>query len=70
MPSDRKLIACMQEHEMKTVLKHFKKSATEANVEAIQKACKAFKATESYRPHNRDNFYKYVADKNILKQLA
>jgi hypothetical protein len=47
MPSDHKLVACMQEHEMKTVLKHFKKGATEANVVFCAKRLMSFVSVEN-----------------------
>lgn len=67
--SDANLVACEQEHEMKTVLEHFKKSAGKENLGAMHDACKAFKADDAFKPHNRESFYRYLEAKGILAGL-
>ncbi len=69
MSNDANLVACGQEHEMKAVLSHFEKRGTNDNVEKMQAACKAWKADESYRPANRESFYRYLNDKGLLKGM-
>lgn len=67
--SDKNLVACEEDHEMKTVLKHFKKRETNANVERLRGHCKSHKKDDSYKPHNRDSFYRYINEKNVLAGL-
>jgi hypothetical protein len=67
--ADRDLVACTEEHEMNTVLARFKKRQTAANRDTLQQACRSWKADAEYKPHNRDSFYQYLEDKQILRQL-
>jgi hypothetical protein len=70
--ADKHLVACEQEREMETVLKHFKKGTSKENIDKIQNACRAWKKDSSakYKPKNRDNFYKYLEEKGILRKLT
>jgi pyroglutamyl-peptidase len=70
--ADKHLVACEQEHEMVTVLKHFKKGSSKENVDKMQNACRSWKKDggAKYKPKNRDNFYKYLQEKGILGKLA
>lgn len=70
--ADKHLVACEQEHEMVTVLKHFKKGFSKENVDKMQNACRAWKkdATTKYKPKNRDTFYKYLQEKGILSKIG
>lgn len=67
--TDANLVACNEDHEMKTVLGKFKKSQGHENVEAMRDACKKFKADDAYKPHNRESFYKYLEEKGVLGTL-
>ncbi len=60
MNMDRHLVACEQKHEMAHILELYGRKATEENLEDIRKKCKAYKASTSYTPKNRDNFYLYL----------
>lgn len=70
--ADKHLVACEQEHEMATVLKHFKKGTSKENVDKMQTACRTWKKDSGakYKPKNRDNFYKYLEEKGILRKLG
>jgi hypothetical protein len=70
--ADKHLVACEQEHEMATILKHFKKGTSKENIDKMQNACRAWKKDSSakYKPKNRDNFYKYLEEKGILHKLV
>lgn len=69
--ADKHLVACEQEHEMVTVLKHFKKGSAKENIEAMRNACRSWKkdASPKYKPKNRVAFYKYLEEKGILGKL-
>ncbi len=66
---DANLVACNQEHEMATILKNFNKVNSKENREVMKKLCKQFKLLESKKPHNRDNFYKYIKTLAEFKTL-
>ena len=70
--ADKHLVACEQEHEMITVLKHFKKGSSKENVDKMQNACRSWKKDSGakYKPKNRDNFYKYLQEKGVLGKLS
>lgn len=59
---DAKLIS-VEEHEMKTVLRRYKKRGTKENIKFLQGLTKTFKADPKNAPRNRENFYKFL-DKN------
>jgi len=67
--SDANLIACNESYELKTVLKKYGKSTSEENTEKLKTKCKEFKSDDSYKPHNRESFYKYINDKKVLSEL-
>ncbi len=67
--SDQNLVSCEQDHELNTVLAHFKKRQTVANREIVRQACRSWKADIAYKPHNRESFYRYLSDKGVLTQL-
>lgn len=70
--ADKHLVACEQEHEMVTVLKHFKKGSVKENVAKMQDACRAWKKDSGtkYKPKNRTSFYRYLEEKGILHKLG
>jgi hypothetical protein len=70
--ADKHLVACEQEQEMASVLKYFKKGTSKENLETMQNACRAWKKDTGakYKPKNRDNFYKYLEEKGILRKLG
>ena len=68
MASDRDLIST-EEHELNYVLKKWEKKQSIANREVLIDALKKFNADVNYKPHNRENFYKYADDKKIKGKL-
>lgn len=68
MANDRDLIST-EEHELNYVLKKWEKRQTKENREKLTAALKAFNKDAGYKPHNRENFYKYADDKKIKKGL-
>jgi len=62
---DAKLVACTQEHEMRTVLKAHGLRGTKGNVKRMQDACRRFKADRT-RTHNRSEFYRWLAETGAL----
>ncbi len=67
--SDRNMVACEEDHELITVLKHFKKRQTQKNVDLMRNLCKSHKANDTYKPHNRDSFYRYLEENAHLAAL-
>ncbi len=67
--ADSDLIACNQDHELEYILRDKGKRQTNDNVEKMREACKAYKDDPEYKPHNRDNFLKYLDDRNILDEM-
>jgi hypothetical protein len=67
--ADSDLIACNQDHELEYILRDREKRQTNDNIEKMRDACKAYKDDPDYQPHNRDNFLKYLDDKNIWDDL-
>lgn len=57
---DANLVACNQDHEMKGVLRYFKRSTSAGNIKVMKELCKQFKANKSIGVKNRENFYKYL----------
>lgn len=69
MASDRDLISS-EEHELNYVLKKWGKKQSVINREVLLKHFKEFKADAEWKPHNRENFYKYADSKNIKNNLV
>ena len=67
--SDRNIVACDEDHELDYILRKYGKRQTKDNREELRSACKAHKKDKSYKPANRESFYKYIADKKVLKKL-
>jgi len=68
MASDKDLIS-KEEHELNYVLKKWDKKQSAENREKLAAALDTFKADENFKPHNRENFYKYADEKNIKNDL-
>jgi|GEM_PF-1034015 len=66
---DQNLIAFNDIHEVKAVLRRFKKRESAINVRVLQAAGKAFKQNVLYKPHNRQSFHRYLYDKQLLRRL-
>jgi|GEM_PF-774994 len=64
MASDRDLVSS-EDHELNYLLQKWSKRQSIENREKLAEALKTFKEDENYKPHNRENFYKYVDDNNI-----
>jgi len=69
MPSDRELVACNEQHEMEYILRKYFKRSTNDNIEKMTGLCKSFKNNDQYKPHNRDNFYKYLDQEKALDDM-
>jgi|GEM_PF-55779 len=68
MASDRDLVS-NEDHELNYLLQKWEKKQTKENREILSNCLKEFKSNEDYKPHNRENFYKYIDDKKIKKLL-
>ena len=64
MASDRDLVSS-EDHELNYLLQKWEKKQSKENREKLAGELKKFKSDDEYKPHNRENFYKYVEDKNI-----
>lgn len=67
--SDRDQVACEEDHEVMYVLKKYEKRQTKENLGKLRDHCRAFKKDDGYKPHNRENFYKYIEEKKVLAGL-
>lgn len=67
--ADKDLIACGEEHEMKTILRSYKKRQTAENVAMLAEACKKFKASSRFTPKNRAQFLRYIETYTLLERL-
>lgn len=68
LPTDAEMIS-RQPHELNYVLKKYNKRQTADNREKFVALLDAFKAEAEYKPHLRDDFYRYVEDKNAFDQM-
>ena len=68
MPSDRDLVSS-EDHEINYLLRKWDKKQSKKNREILVGKLKDFKHDDSYAPHNRDSFYKYVDDKKVKDLL-
>ena len=68
MPSDHSLVST-EEHELNYLLRKWKKMQSNNNKKVLIEKIEDFKNDEGYKPHNRKNFYRYIADKRILGLL-
>ncbi|MCK4796144.1 MAG: hypothetical protein KAT05_02115 [Spirochaetes bacterium] len=68
MPGDNSLIST-EEHELKYLLRKWKKMQSNDNQKVLIKKIKDFKSIKKYEPHERKDFYKYVTDKKVLSLL-
>ncbi|MFC1690937.1 hypothetical protein ACFL0W_02040 [Nanoarchaeota archaeon] len=66
---DRKLISFSQNHEVKHVLKKYGKSQSKDNIKRLKEIGKIFKASSLNKPHNRENFYKFLKKSQSFKKL-
>ena len=49
------------EHELNYVLKKYEKRQTQENRVKFADMLDAFRKDDSYKPHKRDDFYRYIA---------
>jgi outer membrane protein OmpA-like peptidoglycan-associated protein len=68
MPADRDFISS-ETHELNYLLKKWGKKQHIKNRQVLRDTLVKFKDDVSYKPHNRESFYKYVEDKNIRDLL-
>jgi small subunit ribosomal protein S6 len=64
-PTDAEIIST-EDHELNYVLKKYGKRQTAANREKFVILLDEFKADAGYGPHLREQFYKYIEDKNAF----
>lgn len=68
MASDRDMISS-EDHELNYVLRKWGKKQSIANREILADYLKDFKADDTFQPHNRENFYKYIDQKFLKSNL-
>jgi outer membrane protein OmpA-like peptidoglycan-associated protein len=68
MPSDHRLVS-KEKHELDYLLWKWNKRQTKENREELASNLDKFNADQSYKPHNRITFYKYVDDYAVKEQL-
>ncbi|MES0491488.1 MAG: hypothetical protein ABUK01_15950 [Leptospirales bacterium] len=69
MASDHDLVACNEKHEMEYILNKYSKRTTNENIEKMTTSCKKFKSDDAYKPHNRENFYRYLKESGDLNDM-
>lgn len=65
LPSDAEMIS-KQPHELNYVLKKYNKRQTADNREKFVNLLDEFRADDGYKPHLREDFYRYIEDKNAF----
>ncbi len=68
MAKDRDMIS-KEDHELNYVLSKWNKRQTKGNREILAKALTDFKKDAKFKPHNRENFYKYCTSKKVKGKL-
>jgi len=68
MASDRNMVSS-EDHELNYVLRKWGKKQSIANRNILAGYLKDFKADDAFRPHNRENFYKYIDQKFLKSNL-
>jgi|GEM_PF-2485475 len=56
-------------HELNHVLKKYQKRQTKRNRNLLLRFLSAFRADETYKPHNRRDFYRYVEDTQCFDNM-
>lgn len=65
LPTDAEMIS-KQPHELNYVLKKYGKRQTTGNRDKFEALLDEFRADEDYKPHLREDFYRYIEDKNAF----
>ncbi|MBN2443489.1 MAG: OmpA family protein [Spirochaetales bacterium] len=68
MADDKNLISS-ETHEINYVLKKWEKKQNKKNRQIVRETLEKFRDDITYKPHNRENFYRYVEDHDILALL-
>lgn len=68
LPGDAEMIS-KQPHELNYVLKKYGKRQTVPNREKFEALLDTFRADEDYKPHLREDFYRYIEDKNAFDAM-
>ena len=68
LPSDAEMIS-KQPHELNYVLKKYNKRQTADNREKFVNLLDEFRADDGYKPHLREDFYRYIEDKNAFDAM-
>ncbi len=58
-----------EEHELNYVLKKYGKKQSQGNRDKMIALLDAFKKDDAYEPHMREQFYKYIDDKNAFDDM-
>lgn len=67
--ADANLISFTQNHELNYVLRKYGKRLTVTNRALLREVGVRFKKNTQFKPHNRENFYKYVERYSSMNQL-
>ncbi|HIP69411.1 MAG TPA: 30S ribosomal protein S6 [Chromatiales bacterium] len=68
LPTDAEMIS-KQPHELNYVLKKYGKRQTAGNRDKFEALLDEFRADEDYKPHLREDFYRYIEDKNAFEVM-
>jgi len=68
MSADANLVS-KEDHEIKYLLRKWKKKQSNKNMKILTEKLAHFKTLPKYKPHNRENFYKYINDFGVLDLL-
>jgi len=68
-PKDDRNLVSHEKHELDYLLNKWDKAANKNNREILTGQLKKFKADKDWAPHNRERFYEYVKEEDILSLL-
>lgn len=68
LPTDAEMIS-KQPHELNYVLKKYGKRQTTGNRDKFEALLDEFRGDEDYKPHLREDFYRYIEDKNAFDAM-
>jgi hypothetical protein len=68
LPKDEEMIS-KEPHELNYVLKKFGKRQTATNRDKFEAILDQFRANDSYAPHLREDFYRYLDDNNAFADM-
>jgi len=56
-------------HELNYVLKKYEKRQTKGNRSLLQRFLSEYREDETYKPHNRRGFYRYVEETQCFEKM-